>query len=316
VTVFTCPPEHRHAAVGTCYVFHKCRCSPCRAARSAAEVRRNKLKAYGRYDTGLVDAAPVREHIELLQAYGMGWKRIGVVSGVGSTAVSSLIYGRKGSNADPRKGEVLQHTARSKAEKILAVRPEIHLLSPGARIPARGTHRRIQALVSRGWSQSKLGALLGVNAGNMGTMLKRPHVTAGFAMSVAALYEANWDTPPPNTDWRDLIAFNRSKRYAAQRRWVAPLGWDDIDTDEQPPADGAEAGGVDDMAVELAMAGEAVRLSSAERRVAVERLWAERWSDARIAERLGITDRTVLRIRQELKLTAFEYGELRQAGAA
>lgn len=316
VTEFVCPPGHKHAEVGTCYVIHKCRCSPCRAARSRAEARRNRLKAYGRYDNGLVDAGPVRDHIAYLQAYGMGWKRISAVSGVGATAVESLIYGRKGGASDPRKGEVLQRTTRAKAEKILAVRPELHLLAGGALVPSLGTHRRVQALVTRGWSLSKIAVRVDMTRANFGGMMQRGMVRASVARKVIAVYEQLWNTPPPHTEWRDLSAFNRSQRYAAQRRWVAPLGWDDIDTDEQPPADDVAAGGVDDMAVELALAGESVRLSAAERRVAVERLWAVRWSDARIAERLGLAPRTVLRIRKELALEAFDLSELVQAGAA
>ncbi|MDJ0337443.1 hypothetical protein [Cryobacterium sp. PH31-O1] len=226
---------HRHALSGTCYVIGKCRCIPCTAAMTIRAKARRKAQVFGRYDNGLVDAGPVRDHIAYLQANGMGWKRIGVVSGVGSTGVSSLVYGRKGGPDDPRKGEVLKRTSRAKAEKILAVRPELHLLATGAPIPARGTHRRVQALVTRGWSQSKIAVLVGVNRGNFGAMMQQQAVSAGFALKMIAVYDRLWNTAPPHDEWRDRIAWARSIRYAAERRWVPPLGWDDIDTDRVPP---------------------------------------------------------------------------------
>jgi hypothetical protein len=120
-----------------------------------------------------------------------------------------------------------------------------------------------------------------------------------------------WNTLPPREDWRDKIAFNRSLGYAKTRRWLLPLAWDDI----EPPI-ASDAGGIDEMAVELTFLGEHVRLSIVERRAAVIRLYAERWSNRRIAETLRITARTVLRIRQELGLEAFDFADLRPVGAA
>lgn len=312
---YACPPEHKHATNGTCYAVHRCRCDDCRTGRAEHASARRREQAYGRYDHGLVDAAPVRKHVEYLQAHGMGWKRIGVVSGVGSTGVSTLVYGRKGPADDPRRGEVLQRTSRVKAEKILAVRPDLQALSGGALIPSRGTQRRVQALVARGWSQAKIGALVDVTPGNFWRVMKADSVTAKFALTVMAVYDRLWNTPPPNEEWRDRIAFSRSLNYAAERRWVAPFGWDDIDLDVTPPLPD-DADGVDDVAVELAMSGADVRLSKGERRVAVERLWSARFSDARIAERLRFTERTALRIRQELDLPAFKPDEIVTVRAA
>ena len=37
--VYVCPPDHRHAEVGTCYGHHGCRCGPCRVAKTARKHR-------------------------------------------------------------------------------------------------------------------------------------------------------------------------------------------------------------------------------------------------------------------------------------
>lgn len=239
----------------------------------------------------------------MLQGFGYGWKRIAEMSGVGNTAISQLIYGRKGSNKDPRKGEVLKRVGREKAVKILAVKPDIDTLQGGASVPSRGTVRRLQALIARGWSQSKLATRLGVNPTNFGSMLQRDRVLVSTHRAVVALFDELWDQVPPHVEWRDKIAYTRTLKFAKTRRWLPPLAWDDIDNDLEPPVPD-DIGGIDEMAVELAVSGEKVRLTGAERREAITRLCAVKLSDGQIAERLHIADRTVLRIRQGLDIPA------------
>lgn len=237
-----CPAEHKHAVNSTCYIQHKCRCTECRAMQTARARQRNKLKAYGRFDTGLVDAQPVRDHVAMLQASGMGWKRIAEVSGVGKTAVSQLIYGRKGSNKDPRKGEVLKRFGRDKAEKLFAVQPEISLLRDGALIDSTGFRRRVQALVALGWSLSKIASRLGMEVSNMTSALKRDVVRKSTHDAASALFDELWNVQPPRAGHRDKIAYSRSKRLARERGWVPPLAWDDIDRDVEPAAVEVEPG--------------------------------------------------------------------------
>lgn len=308
-----CPDDHKHAAVSTCYIQHQCRCTPCCEAHNARERNRNKQKAYGRFDTGLVDADPVREHILKLGEFGIGYKRIAELAGVGVTGVRSLIWGRQ----DPgdRHGEIPKRVTREKAERILAVQATIENLGSRQSVPSRGAHRRLQALVARGWSQSKLAHRLEMNASNFSTFMQRPMIGAGSFRAVAALYEELWDQLPPHEEWRDKIAYSRSLEFARQRRWLPPLAWDDIDLDQEPPVPD-EDGGVDEIAVDLAIAGEAPRLRAAERHEVVRRLHAERWSDGRIADLVHCSEKTITRDREALGLAAFDQTELRHRGAA
>jgi transcriptional regulator with XRE-family HTH domain len=302
-----CPAHHKHAETGTCYVIHKCRCDECRAAKTARESRRNRLKAYGRYDSGLVDAAPVREHVERLRAAGMGYKTIGARAGVGTTAVRSLVYGREdyvpGGGHGPRHGEVKKRMARSVAEKILAVEVTLETLPAVAHVDGTGTRRRLQALVCLGWSMSKLAGRLGMEASNFSRVMHGERlVRVETAKAAAALFDELWSTPAPASEHREKIAASRARRYARERRWLPPLAWDDPDTDREPPV--ADVVDVDEVAVQLAMNCDSVRLNGAERREAVRRLNGQHLSDSLIASRLGLTPRTVLRIRQELGLAA------------
>ncbi len=88
----------------------------------------------------------------------------------------------------------------------------------------------------------------------------------------------------------------------ARSRWLrAPH---DRSLPEHPPVPEGAEGAVDEIAIELACSGERMRLTPLERREAVSRLVAVKLNDHAIAERLHVTAKTVLRIRQELGLAA------------
>jgi hypothetical protein len=238
----------------------------------------------------------------LLAEFGIGYKRVAALAGIGITPARTLIWGRQ--DPGPRYGELQKHVKRETAEAVLAVKPDVKNLAGGARIPARGTHRRVQALVTLGWSQSKLAERLGMERSNFGTMMQRDHVTASLHRAAEALFEELWDQEPPHADWHDKAAYTRARRYARERRWLPPLAWDDIDNDVEPPVAEAEEGAVDEVVIVLAMGGEHIRLSPLERREVVRRLNAAKLSDPAIAERTHMPARTVIRIRQELGIPA------------
>lgn len=298
-----CPPDHKHGQNGTCYVGHKCRCENCRAGNRARAGARVRAKAYGRYEAPpLVDAEPIRRHVKRLGEYGMGWKRAAEIAGVSSTAVNVLLYGRSESG---RRGKVSRQIHRDTATKLLAVRPSIHTLAPGALVASRGTRRRMQALVCQGWTQAKLAQRLGMNGSNFGRVMQADSVTVRVHLAAVALFDELWDQVPPHQQHRDFIAYTRATNYAKAHRWLSPLAWDDIDLDDEPAVTEINAGGIDEAAVALAVSGERVRLTPEERRTAIRELHAAHLSDRAIAARLHCADRTVLRIRKhELDLPA------------
>lgn len=308
-----CPPEHKHAGATTCFIQHQCRCDPCMDWNNERELRRQREIAYGRYDSGLVDVTRVREHVLMLSEYGIGYKRLAKLAGFrSSTPVRTIIWGRQ--EPGPRYGEMQKRIKRETAEKVLRVRPQIELLAGGQTIPSRGAQRRVQALVTRGWSMAKIAGRLGIDPTNFSGLMQRDRVLVSTHRAIAELYEELWDQAPPEVTQRDKIAASRARRYAEARGLVPPLAWDDIDMDHGPdlgvPGDDV-AEVIDEVAVELASSGLRVRLSPAERRAAVQRLHADRMGDPAIADRLGLTDRTVLRIRAELGLQPWTLTEQR-----
>ncbi|TDW69143.1 hypothetical protein EDF51_106127 [Curtobacterium sp. PhB25] len=220
-----CPPDHKHAAAGTCYNQHGCRCRDCTTTRATTQRARRREKAYGRYQP-------------------------------------------------------------------------LHL-------PARGAQRRLQALIRQGWSQKKLARELGIPASRVYQLLVEERITRAWHDRIDQLFGRLWDKVPAHTEHRDLIAYNRTIRYAASRGWARPLEWDDIDNDDAPVRRDRTRSGIDETAVELAVAGTRVHLTISERREAVRILHGYGLTDPDMAKRLELSDRTILRIRlHELHLPA------------
>lgn len=256
--------NHQHGTY-PCYTLDRCRCTPCSEAASAYDKNLARQKAYGRYDTW-TDPEPVRKHIRALMAQGMGLKRIIAVGGSNSGQLWKLLYGtvRPDGSRIPTK-----RIRRDVAERLLAV--ELDLAS-GANVPARGTVRRVRALIALGWSQNRLAEQLGFTPQNFSQIVHetRPCVTVRTAEAVKALYDELSMTHPTATGRSQLGGINRAKRYAARNGWLPPLAIDDECLDDD--FDGGQlvidlpADDLDEVAIERRMAGDkSVRLSKPEK---------------------------------------------------
>ncbi|HET7397655.1 MAG TPA: hypothetical protein VFJ94_03945 [Intrasporangium sp.] len=223
-----CHHKRTHHQHGThaCYVLDRCRCPECTAANTAYERQRSRLHAYGRFGNTWVDAAPVREHVQSLQAAGLGLKQIVAASGYSHGAMTKLMYGSQ--NTPPTKRIRAEH-----AQAILAVRATIDTLAGGATLDGTGTRRRLQALMAIGWSQSKLARHLGYEVRNFCMLIHGERdVTAKTARAARDLYDQLWDAQPPRATTGDKGAYTRSLRYAHARGWVPPLAWADDEIDD------------------------------------------------------------------------------------
>lgn len=209
------------------YVLDKCRCRPCRNANSQCERRLSRLKAYGRYDTGRVDAQPVREHLQALIRYGLGLKRIARLARVSNATLGKILYGDPSRNMPPR-ARVERHVH----ESVLAVRPSLEALGATVTVDGTGTRRRLQALVYIGYSQSYLADRLGMLPGNFCRTIQARRVQAETARQARALFEELQNRPREGWDQRSRISVNRAKRYARGRGWLPPAAWDEDRLDD------------------------------------------------------------------------------------
>jgi transcriptional regulator with XRE-family HTH domain/transposase-like protein len=218
--------RHEHGTQ-LAYIRDRCRCHDCTAASAKAEDQRNRQIAYGRYDTGRVDAQPVREHIQTLANYGIGMDRTATLAGISKATVMRIIYGSPTLNIKPR-ARVDKHIA----EAIQAIQPELRHLGQKTTVNAAGTRRRIQALVAIGWSQSRIAEQLGMSRPNFSRALHGENVHAETARKVQALYDQLWNRPQTGNDHRTRISANRARNHARTNGWHPPLAWDDETIDD------------------------------------------------------------------------------------
>lgn len=258
-------------------------------ARKAARMRaRRRAIAYGTWSPApLVDAAPAVEHIAALRAYGLSLRAIEEIAG-----------GPPGSLADLAYPGHHQHPAQvtpERAEKVLAVRFDLDAIPAHRQVDVSGTRRRIQALSRAGWPMQHLAELLGVTVSTISAYTKptRKRVLVRVARAVRAVYDDLAMTPGDS---------KRAAMWAERRGWPPPLAWDDESIDDPaatPWTPTADRDDVDPVVVARAVAGDRpARMSRAERAEATRVLTERGLSAAQIADLIGVTDRTVTRMRR------------------
>ncbi|WP_159622692.1 helix-turn-helix domain-containing protein [Ruania rhizosphaerae] len=221
----------------------------------------------------LTDPTPVREHLRNLLTTGASQRGIADAAGVSATLITHLIRGDH------------THVQRRTATRILTVTPAQLLNRTGAEdfVPEIGALRRIQALMRLGHTATTIATATGDAAVNERIVLNLLNKTGRWISRtnherILTAYQALSMRPGASR-----ITRNR----AARKGWAGPLAWDD-DTIDNPDAtpEGVRRP-VDD-----------VTGARADRVEQVRHLTAEGRTDREIAHELGVTDRTVLRIRQ------------------
>ena len=228
---YICPPDHAHGESSTCYNHHKCGCSDCRAYVAALQWRRVQYAKQGRRTLRRVPLEEVRPHVQKLQEFGIGWKRLAELSGVNSITVQALCFGASTPPSRPygRKSITVEN-----AQRILAVQPVRENLAPGTPVDARGVRRRIQALFAIGWGGPVLARELDIPLEEVRRMTSAPRVTRARAERVEAVYERLSMTPAPESTPAERYARRRALAAAERHGWVPPLAWDDIDRQDEP----------------------------------------------------------------------------------
>lgn len=225
----TCTIEHGNYR---CYVDHGCRRPECREAWRVYNSRRNRRIAYGQITVDhYVTGSQTRAHLEQLRHGGMTIKQISRESSVAPVTISRILEGHR--------------TRESTQAKLLAVEPG-HLGvtddTPGmALVNSAGTRRRLQALVVRGWTGSRLADRLGCSATNVNLALRKGEdepTVAHFARTVRDLYEDLWDQEPPCANRLEEARATQIRNAALERGWAPPLAWDEesIDDPDAEPA--------------------------------------------------------------------------------
>jgi hypothetical protein len=122
---------------------------------------------------------------------------------------------------------------------------------------------------------------------------RRPRILRSTADRIATAYDALWNKRPPLGDQ----GCKRARTHALRLGYLPPLAWDDIDNPDERPATVDSGDMFDDIAVERAMHGDRVTLTTQERAEATRRLTAAGHTAEDIAARLHTTSRSIQRQR-------------------
>ncbi len=287
--------RHQHGTRAA-YVKDRCRCPECTAANTVASRTANRERIYGRWHP-YVDAGPVREHIAVLRAAGIGAERIAELAGLSVSHIRQLA--EHGHGHSPPTHRVRPSTAM----RVMSIGIDDASRAPHSRVDATGTRRRLQALITIGWSAELLAHLLGRRPNSLHRSMTGTSVTARTANEVATLYQRLWNSSPPLTTDEQQSAADAARAHAAEHGWLPPLAWDDIDLDPKPPALSAtprRLHDMDEIAVERAVAGDNISyddLTAGEQQEVVRRLTDRGNSIRDIAALLRTTKRTISRRR-------------------
>lgn len=176
------------------------------------------------------------------------------------------------------------------------------ILNAQPRTPV-GVQRRVRALAALGYSASEISRRAGyTHRDALLWLMRRPDVPAfvraAHVDALCRVYDELHMTPAPRSR-----SATRAIREAAARGWSAPLAWDEgtIDDPNATPhgSTNVDPALVDDAAVERTLAGDRVPLTRPERVEVIRRLASRGLSDAEMGELIGISGRTVQRIRTE-----------------
>lgn len=190
-----------------------------------------------------------------------------------------------------------------------------------APVPARcedptGTVRRVRALAAMGWSLRAVARHTGLSDPTIADLAHdRSRPTATTKRLIAACYRDLATHEPPQRDPRERGYVQVIRARAAREGWVGPAAWgDDIDRPDARPEPSTSTTRrasssrtrteIEESVIDAALSGRDVPLSHAERRVLVAELHGKSLTDAQIADRLHLNERTVLRIRQRLGLAS------------
>jgi lambda repressor-like predicted transcriptional regulator len=84
--------QHQHGTMSA-YALDRCRCAPCREAKSTYEKHRKRQIAYGRWNAW-VDAQPARAHVlDRIERTGISWRLLAHRAGLSEDTMERLLYG-------------------------------------------------------------------------------------------------------------------------------------------------------------------------------------------------------------------------------
>lgn len=195
-----------------------CKREECLQARRVAQKRSKYRQATGQ--AGLVSSVRAAEHLRRFRAAGVQDKDALALVGVARMTFYKILKG----------GDISRRVERQVLATPVPARLEVN--ANRGFVCAVGTHRRLCALMARGWPSRELERRLGRHDHWIALSLKRSGVATSVVPRVMALYNELWDQDPL-AHGMSPTAVKSTLLRASGMGW-APVGaWDD-DTIDDP----------------------------------------------------------------------------------
>jgi len=243
-----------------------------------------------------ISARFIVPRLQALRDAGMSYDQIATLANVSRKGISRLLV-----DDEPK-------VRLSTAQAILAIEPAEQRPAPTLLVESGATRRRIQALVVHGYPLRSLGIRSGQSRSLMDSLLRRPQVQYQTAEMIRLLYAQLAFRKPAYPDNYARAHAARSSRDARAKGWLGPLDWEDITEGipALPDEVAASASGepepaeiIDDVAIDLFLAGADVSLTIAERSEAILRIIDEGGTETQARVRAGVHSREVKRVLAE-----------------
>ena len=173
----------------------------------------------------LVDASAARERIKTWNDNGVSLKTVSKLSGVSSSTLSRILYGRPTEGIKPQAQISLGNSNRILGVDI----SEEHFTG---KIDATGTLRRVQALAALGFTGRIVYETAGIGADAFWALGDSGKVIVSTARSIKSAYETLRDTLPPMATPGEKGLVTRTKARAVQEGWFPPASWNDATIDD------------------------------------------------------------------------------------
>ena len=155
---------------------------------------------------------------------------------------------------------------------------------------ATGSRRRLQALMTIGWSLRQIEIQMNYSHGTLTNVMTNQYITRRKEQDVKNIYNTLWNKKPIPVTHAEKVAVSKTINHARKKNYAPPMAWDD-DTIDDPTATPAIRGG-DHKSINYLE----------ERLEQVKHLYNLGLPDHVIADRLGISERTIIRDRTKLGL--------------
>lgn len=181
---------------------------------------------------------------------------------------------RRGYYAHRRAGQDACQPCRKAAASAQARYDYLHSKGVRGRLRPHGVQRRLQALVTLGYTWERLDNELGEisRQSEKWAMGRMTYVFPSTHAKVHDLYERLSMTRAPETTPAEKRAASRSRNRASRLGWLPPMAWVDIDDPDEDPRAATHDGRPDPVVIDRILAGDwRLPANPAERREVIAR---------------------------------------------